>query len=396
MPPKREAPAQATEAPQKRVKTTKARNMTIYRFTQGQQAILIEFMQDPFNFQLIHDHGKTKGIRNQAAYAKMAEYLVDQLTAKPHLIKKLDLSKVDAAMVESRWRKLVSNYQNEKYRRSLTGSGARKDNRTLQQKYAVASPFFNEMQALFTGSSKHDPVVIRDIGALCGLAPSTNSSNTFPQTPDNGLDLAEDEEHRALQSTGIDDATNYSDHDETHDSHLDDASCPPEQEAGGPRTNPLWFPTPEAFATPVSPILRRMPFITPGPSSGPNRLPRRSSPTQVQDDIDMLSDFSEVSSTYTSVGQAMEQFTSRSDGWKDSRNKTREAELELKRRSLDLREQEMNIQRELREQEMEIRKEELQANKELRLQEINAQRETTQLLLQTLIQMVQLKGGSKP
>ncbi|KAF9946413.1 hypothetical protein BGZ65_009749, partial [Modicella reniformis] len=323
MPPKRKASAAATskENPNKAARTVKGRDKKEAGekdVTEEQYLILAEFMRERSNYDLLYDR-KTE----TKAYTKMAEYFVDKLKDSPELIGNISLSKVDATMMENKWETLISKYLKEKTVQNTTGHGA-KDDQTLLAADEKRFKSFKLLDSIMAGNPKHDPVEVRNIGALPGAITGFKARSIYipPVASGSGTVSAAS----ALVATtggsasrlsgndggGVDNDMHLSpcsSDDEFEDNHdMDGTEVPaPTSPLLLPATSPLLLPPAQTshFLPPPdgTSSLMRPPTLPSAPAriSIPSR--RDVLQTNRQTVVDQVSDPSDTS--YTSVEQAL-------------------------------------------------------------------------------------------
>lgn len=169
MPPKRKQKS-ATVEPTSSDAAALNERQTRMRISQPQLGILVEFMQAPANFDLLHNHGKTtfadkKGATKAFAFGKMAEYLIKKVDEKPTLRGNLNTAAVNSQWVEKRWKHLLDLFEQHKSQMRSTGHGVDGDS-TIAEDTEKKCPYYDELSEMFRDNPKHDPVYTIELGAL--------------------------------------------------------------------------------------------------------------------------------------------------------------------------------------------------------------------------------------
>lgn len=120
--------------------------MARIRFTTAQQVLLVAWMENEANYNLVYNHGYSNGVSNSTAYQAMADEFLRQLVLYPDRTGNLDVNAVDGKVVSAKWKAMVQAYSSclGAKRGKKTGNGVNNDSNVLTK-----CKFFDKLQAIF-------------------------------------------------------------------------------------------------------------------------------------------------------------------------------------------------------------------------------------------------------
>ncbi|KAF9941545.1 hypothetical protein BGZ65_002673 [Modicella reniformis] len=400
MPPKRKASAPSKENPNKAARVERwkenkeAGKREVQRLTEKQSNILIDFMSERSNYQLLYDHKATKVKGNKHAFEKMAEYFVEKLEGSPDLIGNLKLGEVNATMMETKWKGLFTKYQKEKIVRNTTGHGIQ-DDQILPAADEKRCTFFKRMESVMAGHPVHVPIWARNIG-LPGAISGFKSSSISPVASGSGIasGIGASAASALGATIGINNAASDFGPSEYNDMPQSPGSLCSTDELEDSRNSriDIFDQYDELSIQGTEVPARTSPFLLPpNPPSAQTRshIPRRRNVVQTEQ-----SGVDRGDTLYTSVEKALNTYGTPQILYNHEVLKAKQEELAFKRekwkKNNEFQERKLAIDKEIREKEIQVREKEIQARVKERDMDIQANRELQKQYIEASQQSLKL------
>lgn len=133
------------------------------RLTVQQQDVLVSWVEEEANYKLLYDHGSTKGVSNLQAFSAMSEFFKKTMGERPDLLKKLDITAIDATFIERRWKGIMGTYEGVTLKK--TGNGANDPAKKISR-----CRFQDRLDCIFKDNPRYDPSCVRNAGMVIGKA----------------------------------------------------------------------------------------------------------------------------------------------------------------------------------------------------------------------------------